>query len=102
MNLSRLDVTQVLEQDVGHLHGHTTEVGNKMRTRLVTSEGTFYKSAPTSKQLKPTRALDRVLTTKGKHVATVAAPIGTHVGVGREAMRDAVVDLLLVAFCVGV
>lgn len=82
-----LDVAQVLEQRIGHLHSHATEVGHKMRTRLVTCESTFC-------------ALDRVLATKWQHVTTVTTPVGRHVGVGLEAVWNTVVDFLLVSLAI--
>lgn len=41
MHLSGLDVAQVFEEDVGHLHSHTTEVGHKMRARLMARKSAF-------------------------------------------------------------
>lgn len=52
----------------------------------------------TIKWCELTRAFDRVLPTERQHVPAMTAPVRRHVGVGREAVRDSVVDLLLVSF----
>lgn len=82
------DLTQVLQQRVGHLHGHATEVRDEVSTRLVASETTL-------------RTLVGVLAAKWQHVATVRTPVRGDVGVGLEAVRNTVVDLLLVSLPVG-
>lgn len=46
--------------------------------------------------------LASLFSSKRQHVATVTAPVGTHVGKGLETMRDAVVDLLLVGVGFGI
>jgi hypothetical protein len=46
--------------------------------------------------------LASLLSSERQHVATVAAPVGTHVGEGLEAMRNAVVDLLFVGIGFGI
>lgn len=40
--------------------------------------------------------LASLLSSKRQHVTTVATPVGSHIGEGLEAMRNTVVDLLLV------
>jgi hypothetical protein len=40
--LSRLDVPQLLEQDVGHLHRHAAEVGHQVRAGGVAGEAAFW------------------------------------------------------------
>lgn len=82
------DLAEILEQGVGHLHGHATEVRNEVSTRLVASETTL-------------GTLVGVLTAERQHVAAVRTPVGGDVGVGLEAVRDTVVDLLLISLPVG-
>lgn len=50
MDLGGLDVAQILEQNIGHLHRHTAEVRDKVRTGLVASDRTFCCSAPCSER----------------------------------------------------
>lgn len=54
---------------------------------MVTSEGTL-------------RTLDSILTTEGKHVSTMTAPIGRHIGVRSESVRDSVIDFFLVSLAI--
>ena len=44
MRLGRLDVAQILEQNVGHFHCHAAKIGNEVRACLVARERAFYMS----------------------------------------------------------
>ena len=41
MRLGRLDVAQILEQDIGHFHRHAAEIGYEVRAGLVARERAF-------------------------------------------------------------
>jgi hypothetical protein len=41
VGLGSFDVAEVFEEDVGHLHRHSAEVGNEVRACLVTCQATL-------------------------------------------------------------
>ena len=79
------DFAGLLEEHVRSLHRHAAKVGDKVRAVGVAGDVAF-------------RAPSCVLAPQRKHVAAVAAPVGTDVVDGLEAVRDAVVDLVRVIF----
>lgn len=79
-----IDVSPVAQKLVGSLHRHAAEVGDKVCAVCVASDIAF--GAPTS-----------ILASNGKHVAAMAAPIGSDIGYGFKPMRNAMVDFLLIS-----
>jgi hypothetical protein len=84
-----LHALQLCQNLVGILHAHTTEVRDQ-----VNAAGMAGKFALV--------AASRLAPTQRKHVTAVTTPVGTHVVESVEAMRNAMVDLLLVRVCFGV
>lgn len=74
---------------VGLLVGDTAEVWNKVDAVVMAGRATL-------------STLASLFSSERQHVATVAAPVGAHVGEGLETMRNAVVDLLLVGVRLGI
>lgn len=72
------------------LHGHATEIGDKMDTAGVAGQITFC-------------ALLALFAPEGQYVTAVTAPIGAHVVVVGETMGDTVVQfgLVRICFCIG-
>lgn len=82
-----VNVPPIPKKLIRRLHRHATEIRNEMSAICVASNAAFGTPAG-------------ILATKGKHVATVAAPVGTHVGERLKSMWDAMVDFLFVAILV--
>lgn len=79
-----------LSQDlICAFHAHATEIRDQVNAARVTSKLALCASSG----LAPTQR---------EHVTTVATPVGTHVVESIEAVRNAVVDLLLVGIGLGV
>lgn len=72
-----------LQNLIGNDHGHAAEVRNQMLTMCVASETTL-------------RTFLRIPPSQRQQITTMATPVGTNVREIVEAMRNAVVDLLLV------
>ncbi len=87
--MTALRLSHFHEDLVSGFHAHSTEVGHKVHAIRVTRELAL-------------STFPRLLLTKWKHVAAVAAPIGTHVGERIKAMGDAMVDLLFIRIALGV
>ena len=84
-----LHALQFSQNLVGVLHAHTTEVRDQVNAARMASKLALV-------------AASRLAPTQWKHVTTVTTPVGAHVVESIEAMRDAVVDLLLVRVGFGV
>lgn len=79
-----VDLPPVIQELVCRLHRHTTEVGDEVGTVGMTRDITF-------------RTLSSILSTERQHVTTVTTPIGSQVCERFEAVRNPMVDLLLVS-----
>jgi hypothetical protein len=79
-----IDVSPVAQKLVGSFHRHTAKVRDKVCTVCVASNVAFSATAS-------------ILASNWKHVATMAAPISSDIGYGFKAMRDAMVDFLLIS-----
>lgn len=84
--------TDLTEHLVGHLHGHTTKVGDQGGTGFVTGEATL---------TTPTGGTTVLGPAQGEHETTVTAPIGGEVGEGLETMGNTMVQLSLLLILLG-
>jgi len=80
-----VDVAPISKKLVRGFHRHTTKIGNKVSTIGMTSDITL-------------RTLASIFASKREHVAAMATPISANVCERFEAMWDAMINLLLVAF----
>lgn len=92
---------QSLQNLICCLHRHAAEIWNKMSAVGVGSEATFYArlvyfNGVVKHWMLHTITTLRVLSPKGKQIATVATPVCRDVGESFETMGNAMVDFLLV------
>lgn len=78
-----IDIAPVAEELICGLHRHTTEVGNKVCAISVTGDVALAASSS-------------VLSSKGKHVTAVTAPVRADVRERLEPVGNAMVDLLFI------
>lgn len=102
--LMRLDFVYLVKEYICLLHRHTTEIRNKVSAGGMASDVTFWndhlisKSRVRAEGNSLTAAFLSVLPTERQHITAMTTPISSHIGHCLEAMRNSVINFILVSF----